>query len=255
MAQTVPVRPKQRSSGTGAPATTDLLVGELGVNTYDGTMFMNYTPGGGAQTILRFATTLDLANYAPLASPAFTGTPSMPTGTTGTTQAANDSSTKLATTAFVVGQAGTATPVINGTGAVGTSLLYARQDHVHPSDTSRAPTASPTFTGTITFPSTTVPGFLTPIQTKTAAYTAVQGDNNSTIVVNSSSSLAMTLPTLAAGTTITFVQRGTGKVTWTASGTTITVYPSGSTGSAGQGAQFTAVWDTTTTILIGGAVS
>ena len=34
-------------------------------------------------------------------------------------------------------------------------LRYARQDHVHPTDTSRAPTASPTFTGTITTPLTT----------------------------------------------------------------------------------------------------
>lgn len=64
---------------------------------------------------------------APLASPTFTGTPAAPT------PAANDNTTKLATTAFVVGQAGTATPIVAGTAAVGTSLLYARQDHVHPS--------------------------------------------------------------------------------------------------------------------------
>lgn len=42
-----------------------------------------------------------LAPYALLNSPAFTGTPSLPTGTTGVTQTAGDSSTKLATTAFV----------------------------------------------------------------------------------------------------------------------------------------------------------
>ncbi len=42
-----------------------------------------------------------LAAKAPLASPAFSGTPSLPTGTTGVTQANGDSSTKLATTAFV----------------------------------------------------------------------------------------------------------------------------------------------------------
>lgn len=35
----------------------------------------------------------------------------------------------------------TATPLMDGTAAVGASLLYARQDHVHPSDTSRVPTA------------------------------------------------------------------------------------------------------------------
>ena len=41
-----------------------------------------------------------------------------------------------------------ATPLMNGTGAVGTSAKYAREDHVHPSDTSKANLASPTFTGT-----------------------------------------------------------------------------------------------------------
>jgi hypothetical protein len=44
------------------------------------------------------AATLGLA---PLASPTFTGTPSLPTGTTGITQTAGDNTTKLATTAFV----------------------------------------------------------------------------------------------------------------------------------------------------------
>jgi hypothetical protein len=41
------------------------------------------------------------STYAPLASPTFTGTPSLPSGTTATTQSAGDSSTKLATTAYV----------------------------------------------------------------------------------------------------------------------------------------------------------
>jgi hypothetical protein len=43
----------------------------------------------------------DLAAKAPLASPTFTGTPSLPTGTTGVTQALADNSTKFATTAYV----------------------------------------------------------------------------------------------------------------------------------------------------------
>jgi hypothetical protein len=42
-----------------------------------------------------------VATKADLASPTFTGTPVLPTGTTGTTQTSTDSSTKLATTAFV----------------------------------------------------------------------------------------------------------------------------------------------------------
>lgn len=38
---------------------------------------------------------------------------------------------------IVTSKAGSATPLINGTAAVGTSTLYARQDHVHPTDTTR----------------------------------------------------------------------------------------------------------------------
>jgi hypothetical protein len=42
-----------------------------------------------------------VATKADLASPTFTGTPALPTGTTAVTQSYGDSSTKLATTAFV----------------------------------------------------------------------------------------------------------------------------------------------------------
>ena len=42
------------------------------------------------------------------------------------------------------------TPSVNGTAAVGTFTTTARGDHVHSTDTSRAPLSSPTFTGTVT---------------------------------------------------------------------------------------------------------
>jgi hypothetical protein len=42
-----------------------------------------------------------IATKADLASPTFTGTPTLPTGTVATTQSSTDSSTKLATTSFV----------------------------------------------------------------------------------------------------------------------------------------------------------
>lgn len=54
----------------------------------------------------------------------------------------------LATTAFVNNKASDINPLMNGTVAIGTSTQYAREDHVHPIDTSRAPLASPSFTGT-----------------------------------------------------------------------------------------------------------
>lgn len=84
--------------------------------------------------------------YAKLASPAFTGNP------TATTQAVDNNSTRLATTAFYAGQRGTTTPLMDGTATAGTSLRFTSQDHRHPTDTSRAPLASPAFTGTPTAP-------------------------------------------------------------------------------------------------------
>ncbi len=81
---------------------------------------------------------------ANIESPTFTGTPS------GATAAVNTNTTQLATTAFVLGQASSANPAVNGSVAVGTSTKFSREDHVHPTDTTRAPTASPTFTGNVT---------------------------------------------------------------------------------------------------------
>jgi len=79
-------------------------------------------------------------------SPEFVGTPVAPTA------AVNTNTTQLATTAFVIGQAGSDLPLVDGTATVGTSLRYSRQDHKHPTDTTRAPLASPSFTGTPTAP-------------------------------------------------------------------------------------------------------
>jgi hypothetical protein len=90
-----------------------------------------------------------VSDLAPLASPALTGTPTAPTA------AADASSTQLATTAFVIGQAASATPAMDGSAATGVATRYARADHVHPADTSKAPLASPTFTGTPTAPTPT----------------------------------------------------------------------------------------------------
>jgi len=83
---------------------------------------------------------------APLASPGLTGTPTAPTATTDT------NTTQLATTAFVLGQAAATAPGMDGTAAIGTATRFARADHVHPTDTSRAPLASPALTGTPTAP-------------------------------------------------------------------------------------------------------
>lgn len=110
----------------------------------------------GAVTLI--ANDVSAAGGAVLASPAFTGAPTAPTAVSGT------NTTQLATTAFVmaaIAQPATVAPLMNqATAAVGTSLLYARQDHVHPTDTSRAaqsslanylPLAGGTMTGKLAF--------------------------------------------------------------------------------------------------------
>lgn len=117
---------------------------------------------------------------ADTASPTFTGTPAAPTA------AADTNTTQLATTAFVLGQAGSAAPAAAGTAAAGTSTRYARQDHVHPTDTSRAPLASPTFTGTPAAPTATADTNTTQLATTAfvvgqAASSAPAADGNAAV--------------------------------------------------------------------------
>lgn len=68
----------------------------------------------------------DLGLKANLASPALTGTPTAPTAVVDT------NTTQIATTAYVIGQAGNATPLQSGIATAGTSQKYSRQDHKHP---------------------------------------------------------------------------------------------------------------------------
>jgi hypothetical protein len=81
-----------------------------------------------------------------ITSPSLVGVPLAPTA------AVSTDTQQIATTEFVIGQAATVAPLMDGTAAVGTSTLFARQNHVHPSDTSRAALSGATFTGTVTTP-------------------------------------------------------------------------------------------------------
>lgn len=57
------------------------------------------------------------------------------------------------------------TPKMDGTAAIGNETKYAAGNHVHPTDTSRAPLASPTFTGTPKAPTATTGTATTQIAT------------------------------------------------------------------------------------------
>lgn len=59
----------------------------------------------------------------------------------------------------------TVAPLMDGAAAVGVSTKYARQDHVHPTDTSLAPIASPALTGAPTAPTATIGDNTTKIAT------------------------------------------------------------------------------------------
>ena len=95
-----PVTSTTFSSGAIIKWDTSALLtrGNLGISAVNTPV----TPTGGisATDVQNALAGLDTAK-ANLASPTFSGTPSLPTGTTATTQSVGDSSTKLATTAFV----------------------------------------------------------------------------------------------------------------------------------------------------------
>ena len=137
-----------QNSGSTAPTTTYAY--QLWIDTGATPALLKIRNGANNGWVTIGDVTATNLGLAALASPTFTGTPAGPTA------AVDTNTTQLATTAYVLAQAASATPVINGTAAAGSSTRYARADHVHPTDTTRAPLDSPTFTGT-----PTVPGYLT----------------------------------------------------------------------------------------------
>lgn len=142
-----------------------------------------------------------IADKADKASPTFTGTPAAPTA------AADTNTTQVATTAFVLGQAGSTNPVMNGTVAVGTATRFARADHVHPTDTSRA-TASHTHTSDQVSVVTR--------SVRTGSYTLVLNDAGALVEMGSASAQTLTIPTNSSvafpvGTKIDILQTGAGE--------------------------------------------
>jgi hypothetical protein len=134
------------STNSGSTAPTTAYAYMMWVDTGVSPALLKLRNGANNAWITLGDVTLTNLGLATLASPTLTGTP------LSTTAAVDTNTTQIATTAYVVAQAGSATPLLNGTAAVGTSTRFARQDHVHGTDTTRAPLASPTFTGTVTVP-------------------------------------------------------------------------------------------------------
>lgn len=126
----------------------------LSPNTTTTKKFLIQTGTGtnGAAPVWDTVVVADVSGAAPLASPVFTGTPSLPTGTAGVTQTVGDNTTKLATTAFVLANGtsleASTVPVMDGTASVGSATKGSKSDHRHPIDTSRAAVGQTFYLGT-----------------------------------------------------------------------------------------------------------
>lgn len=130
-------------SDTGTAIDTPItVVRAAGGNITITRPLVGLTASPGTSSTVMATTAFVAASFAPLASPAFTGTPSLPTGTTGITQSAANNSTALATTAYVDRTPGTTT--VTAAAPTGTTSATAVMMGL-------AGTITPTKTGRVTF--------------------------------------------------------------------------------------------------------
>ena len=188
----------------------------------------------------KLASATAASTYAPLASPALTGTPTATLAVTGT------NTTQIATTSFVQQEIGVLTagaPAALNTldelaAALGDDASYAAS--ITTALGTKAPLASPTFTGTVTLPAAGivftdgtqakegVPS-RTPISQKTDSYTlSALTERDSLIEVSKATATTITIPTDATlnfpiGTSIDILQTGAGQVTIAPVSGTVTV--------------------------------
>lgn len=158
-------------------------------------------------------------------SPGFTGVPTAPTA------AVDTNTTQLATQAAIMQQAAAATPLIDGTAAPGTSLRYARADHIHPTDTSRVPTTRNINTGCalagggdLSADRTIAASRAINAQTGTT-YTVLSTDCGKLVTFNNASAVAVTLPVMAANFWNSYQNIGAGTATVTPASGTINGFP------------------------------
>lgn len=156
MANTIRIKRRAAGGASGAPST--LQNAELAFNEQDNTLYYGTGTGGAGGSATSVIAIAGPGTFAPLNSPALSGTPTAPTA------AVDTNNTQVATTAFVVAQIADdvvredtdSNILMNGAADAGVSAKVARADHIHPTDTSRAPLASPTFTGTPAAPTASV---------------------------------------------------------------------------------------------------
>lgn len=157
------IRIKRRAAGGGPGAPTTLENAELAFNEDTNILYYGKGTGGAGGSATSIIPIAGDGAFAPLNSPALTGTPTAPTATSGT------NTTQIATTAFVQtavsGVSGvsavTATAPLASTGGSTPDISItqsgaATSGYLSSTDwntfNNKAPTNSPTFTGTPTAP-------------------------------------------------------------------------------------------------------
>jgi hypothetical protein len=185
------------------------------------------------------------------ASPTLSGTP------LSTTAAVDTNTTQIATTAYVVGQASATNPLGLGTAAIGTSLRYARQDHVHPT------TGLGLTSGTLAqFASTTSSQLAGVISDETGSGALVFATSPSlttpTLGVASATSInkvAITAPATSATLTIANGKTLTASNTLTFTGTDASSVAFGAGGTVAYTANKLSVFAATTSAELAGVIS
>ncbi len=213
--------------GGGAGVAITLQVNDFAILSKDGTNWQSVARGNTAAAAVAsvFGRTgavvavggdyavADITGAAPLASPTFTGTP------LSTTAAVDTNTTQIATTAFVLAQASSATPLIDGTATIGTSTRFARGDHIHPTDTTRYRYAVTNAVGSVS--GSVTPNFATSL---TNSYT-LSGDCTAlpapTNLADGETGVAMF--TLSGHAMPSGPASGTYKGNWTVTGTLVRV--------------------------------
>lgn len=199
----------QTYTGTTAPAQ---FANHTNFDTYTGTTAPNTYVTKSAYNIYTGATKTIVDGKAFLSGATFSGILRSPKASQ------NDNSTCVATTSWYISQGSTSVPLMsNGTALCGTSNLFARQDHVHPSDTSRVTaTLFNTYTGT------TAPAQFAGINTLIVAMTGATlinaTYNGKTIEANGT--FTITFPnSMATGMQVDVINVGSGTITLAASTT------------------------------------
>ncbi len=132
-------------TGTTVPST---YLSKSAFNIYSGTTVPNTYVNSSTYGNYTGATKIVIDGKAYLSGATFTGKVCV------CKPAQNDNTNCVATTSWYISQGSTTNPLMNGNVSYGTSNLFSREDHIHPSDTTKLSTSIyTTYTGT-TVPNT-----------------------------------------------------------------------------------------------------